>query len=230
MKDRCAKDLMRLEDADSFWINSRRDLILGMLEGKKVLDIGCGTGFITNMAAKNGYDVTGIDLEKEGIRIARKNMGRKKVRYMLGDFFDFKFKKGSFDSVILADVLEHVKEEGKMLREIFRVLKKDGVLIMTVPAFHFLFGYHDREVGHLRRYSRKKLEKQVKRAGFGIEKSRYWNMISIPIVILFSKLLNRRYPHSKNKANSLLMAYFNLIEKNVNVPIGVSLLIKARKR
>ena len=231
MEDCCTKYQMRLESADSFLINARKDLILDMVEGKKVLDIGCGTGFVTNKIAKTGREVVGIDIEQEGIRIARKNAGKKdKVKYLLGDFFDFKFKKGSFDSVILADVLEHVKEEGRMLHEILKVLKKNGVLILTVPAFQSLFGYHDREVGHLRRYSKKKLEKQVRRAGFTIEKIRYWNMISIPMVLLFSKFLNKRYPHSKSRMNRLLEAYFNIIEKNISMPIGVSLVIKARKR
>lgn len=223
------KELTDRENADSFWVNARKNLVLDLIEGKKVLDIGCGTGLMCNSAAEKGYDVTGIDLEKEGIEIARKNAPKNRRTYfVVGDFLKYNFKEGSFDSVIITDVLEHVKNDGEMLRKIFKVLKKGGVLVLTVPAFEFLYGRHDKEFSHYRRYSKKKLEKELMSIGFAIDKSRYWNMISVPMV-LYSNILNRTYPTSKNRLNNFFTAYFKLVEKNFNMPIGISLVIKARK-
>ena len=223
--------LNRLETIDSSLMDARKNLVLDMLEGKKILDIGCGTGFIANSIAKKGYDVTAIDIEPEGIKLAKKGTGKKrKVTFLVGDFFEFDFKKESFDCVLLTDVLEHIKEDDKLLRGIQKVLKKKGVLIILVPAIQFFFGYHDREIGHQRRYSKKNLKKQLNSAGFSIEKMRYWNMITIPMLLLFSKILNRPYPHSGKSTNKILSAYFDRIERRINMPIGVSLVVKVRKR
>jgi len=228
MEDRCTNDLVQLENIDSFWIRMRREMVLDLLEGKRVLDIGCGTGFITNAAAKRGYSVVGIDMEKKGIEIAKKK-ANKKTKYYVGDFLNFKFKENNFDSIILTDVLEHVKDDRSLLRGVFRTLKKGGALILTVPALQSLFGYHDTKLGHYRRYSKKELDDKLKDIGFAIETIRYWNTVSLPVAFLFSKILQREYPQPRSRANRLLTAYFNTIEKNINMPIGLSLVVKARK-
>ena len=113
--------------------------IAGDLTGKKVLDIGCGDGVLVYLLAKAGAVVTGVDNEEHGLRFAEENL---KARNEKGDLsyafvntsaYTLPFEANSFDLVVSSEVIEHVQEPERMVREATRVLKVGGKLILTTP-------------------------------------------------------------------------------------------------
>jgi len=102
---------------------------------KEVLDIGCGTGSVSLELRENNVDVTGIDLSRWCISKIRKHQKERKLLHNLaiGDMFNLPFKDNSFKIVILADVIEHVFNKKKAIAEVYRVLSKNGIAVVTVP-------------------------------------------------------------------------------------------------
>ena len=87
----------------------------------------------------------------------------------------------------------------KAIKEFYRVLKNNGILILTVPAINFLFGKHDKALHHFRRYSKRELENKIKEIGFKIEKISYWNIFLFPAVFLYRFFA--KYISSKKKSD-----------------------------
>ncbi len=101
---------------------------------KVVLDIACGSGYGTQLLAKGGAkQVTGIDISIEAVSYARKYYGLKNVVYKIGDAEAIKEQRSSFDAVISFETLEHLLHPEKFLKEVTRVLKQDGIFIVSTP-------------------------------------------------------------------------------------------------
>jgi len=99
----------------------------GIKKGEtKLLDIGCGGGFLSNFLIKKGIQITGIDISEDAIKIARQYDKTKKVHYMQGDAYNLPFLENSFDFVCAMDFLEHVTNPEKVIQQISRVLKPGG--------------------------------------------------------------------------------------------------------
>lgn len=95
--------------------------------GSKVLDVGCGAGFATNLLATKGHHVTGIDLAEGALEEAKKRDTTKSVEYIKADALKLPFEDQTFDAVLCLDFLEHVEEPKKVIQEISRVLKPKGI-------------------------------------------------------------------------------------------------------
>lgn len=93
----------------------------------KILDVGCGGGFLTNALAKEGHQVTGIDLSLGSLRIAKDRDETKNVSFLEGDARQLPFISKSFDVVCAMDLLEHVEEPSRVIKEAARVLKPGGL-------------------------------------------------------------------------------------------------------
>lgn len=104
----------------------------------KVLDVGCGAGFLCNPLAINGHDVTGIDLSKESLLTAERFDETKKVKYLYGNALDLPFEDSSFDVVCAMDILEHVDDPKKLIQEASRVLKEKGLFFFHTFNKNFL--------------------------------------------------------------------------------------------
>lgn len=98
-------------------------------KGLKILDVGCGAGFLTNYLASHGELVTGVDLSKESLEVAKKHDTSKTVNYIHANATKLPFPDASFDVVTCMDFLEHVDIPEVVVAEISRVLKKDGLFI-----------------------------------------------------------------------------------------------------
>jgi 2-polyprenyl-6-hydroxyphenyl methylase / 3-demethylubiquinone-9 3-methyltransferase len=98
-----------------------------ILKPAKVLDIGCGGGFLTNHLAEWGHAVTGIDLSPSSLEAAHQNDKTKTVAYLPANAYDLPFKDRSFDAVSAMDILEHVENPGQLLSEASRVLRPGGL-------------------------------------------------------------------------------------------------------
>jgi len=108
------------------------------ITGKKVLDMGCGDGWIEKILLSKGAKyVNGIDLSPEVIKKAKKQ-NLKKVSYRVSDAINLPFKKSSFDVIVAFEVLEHIQPKGEkmMFSEVVRVLKPGGEFFLTTPHKH----------------------------------------------------------------------------------------------
>lgn len=95
----------------------------------KILDVGCGAGFLSNELAKQKMQVTGVDLSEESLRVAAKYDSTKSVTYQTADAYHLPFADGTFDVLTAMDFLEHVDRPADVIQEFSRVLKPGGLFI-----------------------------------------------------------------------------------------------------
>lgn len=102
--------------------------------GKDILDVGCGTGYGSNLLAETARSVTAVDLSDTGIAIARDTYHKPNLTFMVMDASDLSyFKDKTFDLVYSSQCIEHVVEYERFISEVIRVLKDEGVFIVTTP-------------------------------------------------------------------------------------------------
>jgi len=170
--------------------------------GERILDIGCGDGYYLHLISALGVDVVlaGVDKDKKALRSAKKNLEGRKVELRYGDLMKkIPYRVNSFDKVIMSEVLEHLPDDARGLREVRRVLRKNGLLVISVPNANYpflwdpvnwvlekFFGRHVKSgfwAGiwnqHERLYKRSGLVKLVSANGFNVIDSRsitYWSL------------------------------------------------------
>lgn len=108
------------------------------LTGIKVLDIGCGGGFLTNYLAQKGAMVVGLDQSKESLSLAAQYDSTKSVTYLYGDAYHLPFENAEFDFVFAMDFLEHVEEPQRVIAQASRVLKTNGAFFYHTFNKNFL--------------------------------------------------------------------------------------------
>jgi 2-polyprenyl-6-hydroxyphenyl methylase/3-demethylubiquinone-9 3-methyltransferase len=108
----------------------------------KVLDVGCGAGFLANDLAKSGLQVSGVDLSESSLKVAANHDDTKSVHYLVADAYQLPFADSSFDAVTCMDFLEHVDQPAAVIAEISRVLKPSGIFVFHTfnrnPIAHFV--------------------------------------------------------------------------------------------
>ena len=222
-----------------WWFVGRRTLfsrIIGRMRlpaDAAVLDLGTSTG--TNLRMLRDLrmtNVVGLDLSDEAIRFcAAKGFGT--VRK--GDITAIPFADASFDLVLATDVIEHVDDDAKALREIRRVLRPGGKAIVTVPAFKALWGPQDVLALHKRRYRMKPLVREAEAAGLRIASRFHFNYLLFAPIYLARRLLSAvpNRVRSENEINGPLLnrilgAVFSFDVWSAPVlrpPFGVSILL-----
>jgi SAM-dependent methyltransferase len=158
------------------------------VEWFELLDAGCGTGgLMRRMEPRHPrWHWTGIDAEPLACEWSRSRCAAKIVQGSLGAL---PFDANAFDAVVCSDVLYHLDDDRAALREIFRVLRPGGVVVINVPAHQWLWSYHDITVHGVRRYSRGELKAKLVEAGFSVSQSTHWNALPLPLIIVRRKLL-----------------------------------------
>ncbi len=215
---------------DFFTIN--KDAVLLKLVNKKVktvLEVGCGKGTFLYKLSKKGVVCEGIDF-KSTITEARKICGER-IKFYEGDFNSHTFKK-EYDCIIASGVIEHIKDDLSFVKKLYKLLNKNGQLILLTSAHPRLYSIFDENVHHYRRYSRKQLITVIKKANFKIKNFRYWNMISLPYLIyakIFHSLLIDNKQLSDQYFNKIIDLWFKIFENKVSFPLGVDLIIVAEK-
>jgi SAM-dependent methyltransferase len=204
-----------------------------------VLDAGCGTGgLIRRLAADHpGWQWTGVDLSPLAIGLARQRCpvgtDLREVSVTALPFGD-----GAFDAVVSADVLYHVEDDATALREFFRVLRPGGVAVLNLPAYRWLWSYHDTAVQSRRRYSRSEVLAKLGAAGFAEMHATHWNTLPFPLIVLRRKLLPaphagsdvRFYPAPVEAAFNTMMAVEQAwLRKVGRLPFGSSVFAVAVK-
>lgn len=144
----------------------------------RILDLGCGVGTIDCFLSKLVKDIIGIDISNKAIDSANKNKNRfaiKNVTFVCRDI-EKHLINGKFDLILCSEVIEHLKNDKKLLINIQKLLDDDGILILTTPlntAPLVKLGMtkkFDERVGHLRRYDYKSLCELIDSSGFRIDK------------------------------------------------------------
>ncbi|HLD03037.1 MAG TPA: class I SAM-dependent methyltransferase [Candidatus Nanoarchaeia archaeon] len=224
-----------------WWFKARRHFILDLLKGEnknsRILELGCSGGqLLTDLESLGFKNVHGLDISNSAIQLCRKR-GLKSVQVC--DAAKTKFRNSEFDIVIASDILEHIKDERKGLSEWSRILKKNGKLIIFVPAFNSLWSRHDDLNQHYRRYSRKQLLSSLRNQAFLIEESSYWNFFMfIPVALL--RLAQKIIPSNSTDdlytinpiVNNLLICLLkleNFLLKFMKFPFGISAFAIAKK-
>jgi SAM-dependent methyltransferase len=163
----------------------REDLLLRALiaaqPGRKVLNIGAGQGTFTNRLHAKGFEVTSTDLSDAAVAVLRERVTGEVLQ---ADATRLPFAASAFDAVVLGEVLEHVENEQAALAEAKRVLRPAGVLAVSVPRNPAWFSKSDEWAGHVRRYTRDHLTRQVEAAGFEITKCFAWGF---PVAALYHR-------------------------------------------
>lgn len=158
---------------------------LGIAKGDRVLDIGCGFGRHAYGAAKRGASVVACDWSPEELKevsatayaMQQEDEISSEVYLapVAGDIIGLPFADESFDCIVASEVLEHISDDEKALQELFRVLRPNGTIAITVPAFFpeklcWLFSdeyyFPKASDGHVRIYTKKELKRKLGLAGF----------------------------------------------------------------
>ncbi|MDP1728725.1 MAG: class I SAM-dependent methyltransferase [archaeon] len=172
---------------------SSHDKIINLVDkNKKVLDIGCASGYLASFLKEKGCVVDGVDTDEELIKIAKKYCNA----YILDISKDNVV--GKYDIIILGDILEHLENPDKVLLSLKENLNDDGYIIISIPnianiypRLKILFGNFDyEEIGifdktHLRFFTRKSFKELIKNTGYKIEKLEY---TPIPIYLKFPNI------------------------------------------
>ncbi len=199
--------------------------------GRRVLEVGAGTGAMTRHLATRAH-VTATDLDPQYLTfLARTFADSPNVtvrRLDLAQLADDGIPPASFDTVVCANVLEHIADDGAALRAMRDVLAPGGRLVLVVPALQALYGTIDRAIGHHRRYGRRELVGKLAAAGLVVEHVRALNLLGVPGWFLNARVLRRRtVPGIQARLNDRLVPLLRL-EQRLRVPIGMSLLAVAR--
>lgn len=228
----------RAEDRH-WWYQGRRRVLecaierLGLPEDACILDAGCGSGRNMIELAHHGV-VTGVELSGTSVRLARERGAGEVIE---GSVMDMPFDDGTFDLTVSLDVIEHLEDDFGALRELRRVTKPGGALLVTVPAYQWLWSGHDEVNHHHRRYSRRTLLAAAQSAGWRLERSTHFNSLLLPAAILLRALERFKPAATKSSLdlwvppaplNWALRQPLNLeaaiIGRGGSIPAGLSLL------
>jgi SAM-dependent methyltransferase len=151
--------------------------MIGDVQGKDVLDAGCGPGLHMLLLSARGGHIVGVDADrkkvKSGVDIA-KNLGREGQHSLPADVTKLPFRDASFHVLLCSDVLEHIGDDGSALSEFFRVLSDGGRLVITVPTPRLGGAFH-RTFGHVRPgYYFEGLERKLDASGFRVARWEYY--------------------------------------------------------
>jgi SAM-dependent methyltransferase len=218
--------VMNLAKWYNLWVLS---FFKGHLKGN-ILEIGAGIGNFSSLLAKYGK-VTTIDIRKDYVKDLNGRLG-KQASVGLGDIEtgSYFFKDRKFDALVCLNVLEHIKNDQKALKNMFNLLKKNGHLILLVPAHKKLYSNFDKDLGHYRRYQVEEVKEKMKRAGFGEAKAKYFNWWAALGWFAFIKMPGvKRMPQDKVRIFDGLGRLFLWPEKVISPPFGLSVFAIAKR-
>lgn len=211
----------------------------------RILNVGVATGFTSELLAQLG-DITSVEYDPDCYAFTKEKVPH--INLVQGSILDLEFEDNSFDLVCAFDVIEHVEDDQLGVKEMQRVCKPGGMVVVTVPAFMSLWSPHDIINHHFRRYRKKQLTdlfhtpKQLTYSG-------YFNFFLFPLVWIARKLTNIKFKmdgSDPDKVKSdlsysgnsgivsslmygILSSESSLINSGLSLPFGVSLLASWKK-
>lgn len=210
------------------WLNSRLKGIyaeLKNLKNKNILDAGCREGYVGSLFLEDNK-VTFADIEEEHLKKIKKHKNATIKKIDLTK--KLLFKKNSFDVVICADVLEHIKNDKIAIKNLVNALKKDGLLVLTNPAYSKYYGEHDKLIGHYRRYNKKDYLNVAKENNLEVVKLRYLvSSIFFPFILSQKSKKSKSLYEGDSKLEGKIIWLLNLIcwiDAKLNLPFGICIM------
>lgn len=238
-------------EARSFWCRTRNrvltQLFRRLTDGSRpldVLEIGCGIGGVIGALRQLPHlRLTGSEIYIQGLKYARSKMPD--VDFIQLDATNIPFHSG-FDVVGAFDVLEHIEQDELVMRQVHAALRPDGLFVVTVPQYQWMWSTLDEIVNHKRRYARRQLTDQLQRAGFDVVYATSFVTTLFPFMVM-SRLLDRggsptadttaefaervTLPRSLNALFDWIMRIDEFVLRaGPTLPFGGSLLVVARRR
>lgn len=235
------EEMFRLEQRH-WWFAAKHRIVLTLLQRylrdkshARVADIGCGCGHMLQMLSER-YDAVGVDASPLAADFARQR-GVKVVQGSLPE--NVGLPAGEFDAAIMLDVLEHLDDDVASARAVSSLLKPDGIFLVTVPAYQWLFGAHDKAHHHRRRYNRASLTQALSAAGLKLSYISYYNTLLFPLA-LAQRAMARAGSGNKPVTTAPPPAPVNALFKSIfaserhalgrlNFPFGLSLIAVAQR-
>jgi SAM-dependent methyltransferase len=241
-----AYEQMAESEAHHWWFVARRQIIgdqlhniipSGRVDAVQILEVGCGTGGNLDMLTQFGH-VSALEMDASALAFSKLKAGER-VEFRHGSAPDgISFPPNSFDLICMLDVLEHIDQDAETLNALRRLLKPGGQILITVPAYQWLWSSHDEFLHHKRRYSRPALNRLMIECGYEPLRMTYFNTFLLPLVAIVR--LKERLSDAKSPTghevprkilNDALRRIFSSESKllaHLDLPFGVSLLTIAR--
>ena len=234
--------VMAHHQSTHWWYEGRREILrsiisgLGLPKTARILEAGCGPGANLVMLSEFG-DVHAFEPDAFSAEHAGKISGKEVRQGFLPSPVPF---DGEFDLVGAFDVIEHIEDDLGAVKSLYGLSRAGGYAVFTVPAFQFLWSYHDEINHHKRRYTRASLAKILKAAGYEITFISYYNFWLFPPAVavrLIKTVLRLRETGdietpSSDFINRLFLNIFRsekFFLKFFALPVGLSVLVVCRK-
>jgi SAM-dependent methyltransferase len=228
------------EDRSHWWFRGRLAVIRATLRRAlpprrvRLLELGCGSGNVLAALTEFG-EAVGMEANDDLITAARAAGLDVRVGHLPGDLG---VAPGWAEVVLLLDVIEHVDDDVATLGAARAGIGEGGLLVVTVPAYRWLWSGHDEVLGHRRRYTAGELRAAVERAGFAVLRVSYFNTLLFPLLVAvraWKRLRGDRSHDLRRPAaplNALLERVFALeryLVPRVALPFGSSLILIGRR-
>ncbi|HEV3383498.1 MAG TPA: class I SAM-dependent methyltransferase [Gemmata sp.] len=227
-----------LAKSEDVYARTKYEIILGWLRGRgplRILNAGCGSGELSLLMAREGHRVIGIDPEPAYIRLANQRAAShsQDCQFHLSSIENYSGPY-EFDAVVSTDVLEHIENDRVAFNKLADLVRIGGKVILTLPAGQWLFGYHDEQLGHYRRYSASTLRRLVSER-CRVHRLRFFGLTLIPICLTYSTWLRMSYPiaqvgSGKQSFVSRVLRGMLAIERHLHFPLGTSVLVSAERQ
>lgn len=173
-------------EENSFWFRHRNNCLISLIKkyspDNMFFDVGGGNGFVTKAIDNAQIPTVLIEPGKQGVLNAK---NRNLANIVCGTLSDLNGLAGQISSIGSFDVIEHIQDDNKFVKEIHVMLQNGGVFFVTVPAFQFLWSDEDKDAGHFRRYSLKAISKLLKNNGFEVAYSTYFfSLLILPLFLI----------------------------------------------
>ena len=236
-------------ERNHWWFKARMDLLSQYIkkfiyrgQPLKVLNVGAATG-ATSMMLNQFGDVESIEYNLDCIAFTR---GKINLQINHGDINSLEFQDNHFDLICVFDVIEHVEDHNQAIRELTRVCKKQGHILITVPALMSLWSEHDVINHHFRRYNLNEMNALLSN-DLDINYTSYFNFYLFPFTYFYRKLsnlFNSIIPQKKSKSDfekvklgmisKILYKIFKservYLNGQIKLPFGVSIFAHAQKK
>jgi 2-polyprenyl-3-methyl-5-hydroxy-6-metoxy-1,4-benzoquinol methylase len=213
------------------------DVISPYCKGE-VMEIGSGIGNISEHFLKEGFPIYLSDIRENYCELLRQKFhSHPKTRNiqkvdLAHPAFEREYSNllNSFDTVFALNVVEHIKDDHLAIQNCYKLLKKDGVVIILVPAYQNLYNRLDKELEHYRRYNKSTLSKIITANQFQLVHSRYFNMAGI-MGWYFSGTIqkNKTIKEGQLRLYNSLVPLFKFLDKITFNKVGLSVICVGRK-
>lgn len=233
----------QLED-NYWWFLARREIIsktikksLKIATDEYILDVGCGTCGMAEYLSKD-FNVVAIDTSELALEYCKK---RGVENSFLSTLDSFPKDKYNIKAITILDVIEHIEDDKSIVKQLYDLLPTGGYIIASVPAYQFLWSFHDEVHKHYRRYRLSNFRRLISNAGFQIQFATYFNSFLFPVALakrFIDKLFNLEkrneyaieiVPKPINTIFTKIFEFEKTFFPKISFPFGLSILLVAKK-